>query len=332
MTEYHFTEREPYEAGFSKFFHQRIVPVLDEIEANRGQTNEEFRKNSRKLRKLGGRAILAGIAIDVLLSILFFPSIFFTMCGFGLFVFLTIAGRGKLKKIYADSVSDRIVPLLCEFLGDMKPTEPRIDLAKFGELIPFSGSGHLETENGIAGDRLGISYDLCEVFQVGADTTRRGRHRERDFHGIAMRISLVNPGPRLVFLQKLSSGLQDKIEKWTIGGALRGMEAVEGLDPELSRHFAIYSDDPDAARAYLDPSAAAGLLQIVEEQKSRYFASHAWIEAAFDGSWFYLKVPLTHDFLSIGDIRKSMMEVEEDLHRALFDLTLPRRLIDRLAG
>ncbi len=57
-----------------------------------------------------------------------------------------------------------------------------------------------------------------------------------------------------------------------------------------------------------------------------------YLAAAFDGERLFLVLEPQHDFMSLGSFDSSPDEFEENLHQALADLMIPRRIIDRLAA
>jgi len=76
----------------------------------------------------------------------------------------------------------------------------------------------------------------------------------------------------------------------------------------------------------LDTSFGQKILAIAEDLQGP--ESH--MSTAFEGKTFFMAIRLNHGFPSFNAMNKPLNEVDEKIHQAFRDLTIPRRIIDQL--
>ena len=318
MTEFSFTERAPLEAGFSEVFRSRIVPVLARHEA----TRRTRRRTALRWMAATGAGGLGGLGAAAGAG----------EAGLGLGAAL-VGGAGTWgvkswhESRWQAGLGAEVLPVLCDFLGDMRHGGPGVDLAPFERLGVVPSHHRAALEDSVGGTHRGIDWALSEARLTRRTHTRRGRTRSRTvFRGLLIRIATVNSAPRIYFGRDRGAALNWLSE--TFSGARAGLERVTLDDPEFEAVYEVYSDEPEAARSYLVDTVPAGLRRVALEEAG----GRDYVAAAFEGDGFYLALPRKRDFLRLGSLFTPLTGIEEDLHAALADLDLPRRVIDALTG
>ncbi len=316
MTEYTFTERTPDEAGFSAIFDAKIAPFLKGMEGERAEKYARSRLHFKML--IGAAVVIAALAIYLELYV-------------GIVVAFGIAalGTNALKHFSGRGINERLAgfigPILCDFIGDaehIRKADKRfvdIDHAIKLGIVPSYSSGTFE--DGIKGTWRGVEYRVLDAKLQKGDNG----HGEPStvFQGIVFDIATPVPMPRIVFLRERGklTGLTE-----TMSSARRNLQRLPIPDAEVEAVYAVYTDDIGAAQEKMTPEFGRTLLTISNEQQGE----QRYLGAAFDGNRLFLALELKHDFLSLGSFDSSLGNFENNIHQAIADLMVPRRIIDRL--
>lgn len=317
MGQYSFTERAPHEAGFSEVFGQRIVPILERAEKTRAEAKRTALRNMGVAGAVGAGGAGAGFATD------------YTTGGIIAGVVGALGAGGSYAVAaggWTSKLSQEIVPVLCDFLGGMRPASPTIPVGRLEEIGVVPSHDNARLEDAVEGSHRGIDWAMAEARLTRRSRDSKGRTKTTTvFRGLLFRIAVHNPAPRIYFARDRGSMLNWLSE--SLSGARSGLEKIEIDNPEFERIYEVYTDQPEAARAFIGPQIVEGLMMIAAAE-----AKGGYVACAFDHDSFFLALPRSGDFLSLGSLFRPTHTIEEDLHQALADLDLPRKLIDAVAG
>lgn len=316
MADYRFEERAPHEAGFAEVYRAQIVPILQRYEAERGTLKAKAMRAMGASGALGLGGVGAGYGFEE-------PTT--GVIGGALGAFGAIGSRAYYGSKWKAGLGEEVLPILCDFLGDMRYGEQRISLGSFTDLVP--GYSQSKLEDPVCGTHRGLDWALTEVTLTSRSRDSKGRTKTRTvFRGLLFKIAVIQPAPRIYFARDRGS-----MANWfseTLSSSRRGLEKITVPDTEFEETYEIYTDDVELALAYIGPELIAAIKDIAatEGRDGRYLA------CAFQGDWFYIALPRKGDFLGMGSLFRPTHTMDEDLHAALADLDLPRRVIDRLVG
>ncbi|MEM7422370.1 MAG: DUF3137 domain-containing protein [Pseudomonadota bacterium] len=318
MTSYSFTERAPFEAGFEQIFQRDIVPILKD--------HERRRKDLAKQATIGmgGAGVVgAGTTGGSALGGADF--------GIGLGLFVGVGGvlglRGFFSQKYTSALAEQVLPILCEFFGDVTYGQQKINPGAFSQLGVVGSYHNASLEDPCSGTYRDISYALTEARLTRKSRDSKGRTKTTTvFRGLLIEIGLFNPAPHIYFAKDRGS-----IGNWfseTLGSARDGLTKFNVPHEEYEKIYETYAADVGAAQAFVTPQIVNGLLEIGQIHSS----NPRYVSAAMKGTSFYVAIPLKRGFLQVGSLFKPLTDVEDDLHEALADLTLPKRVIDAFLG
>ncbi|UOA28145.1 DUF3137 domain-containing protein [Pseudosulfitobacter sp. DSM 107133] len=319
MDAFTFTERAEYERGFAAIYDHKIAPFLREQEVAR---QAAIRRSRIWIRLIAGCSVVLAVLafrLDPFLPI--FP--IFAGGSVALLVYLT---RGE--KVQAE-VTQFIRPVISDFFEDMTfsvtPPEgafPKERLAALG-IVPVADKSSIGPE--IAGNWRGISYRLTSVSFHNTHRDSDGKtKRTHLFGGIVLDIECLEEMPTVVFQPDLG-GVLNAVLGWATRKN-RPPYRFEFPDARVEEVFEVYTDDPEQARRLLHPEFGGKLLHFAQE----YQASKSYIAAAFRGRHFYLAIDLPYQFMSFDVAGQPLSECENQIHKAMRDLMIPRRIIDML--
>lgn len=317
MAEFNFTERTPLEHGFAEVFRREIVPVLERYEASRAG----YRRKALTGMGAAGAVGVGGVGLGLGLAS---PG--------GAFAAAVIGGIGAFgSRAYFESrwkggMGAAILPVLCNFLGGMRYGAQEIDIAPFERLGVVPSHHRSRLEDPVAGQHKGIGWALTEAVLKRRSRDTKGRRKTRTvFRGLLIRIAIHGPAPRIYFARDRGGALNWLSE--TFSGSRRGLDKIALDAPEFEATYETYTDDPERARGFIDQRLMSGLMEVAHSE-----AGKTYIACAMEGDWLYLAIPRRDDFLGLGSLFKPLTGFEEDLHEALDELDLPRRVIERLSG
>jgi hypothetical protein len=318
--DFSFTEQAPFEQGFAHVFRDRITPILRHHEGLR------IRMRTRALAGIGVCALLGagGGALSYMQGWEAATYIAPFLGVIGAFV-----SYGYYQSKWSSGLSSEVIPVLCDFLGQMTYGGHRLSPAEFEELgvVPYHTSSALDDT--VNGTHHGLGYTLTEAKLTTRTRTRTSKGRSRTqtvFKGLIIRIELAEEVPGIFFARD-RGGLVNRLSE-AFSPVRQGREKIVTDFPEFEEHYESYSDDPTAAHQFITARLTAGLLEIaqVETGHERYIA------AATRGRGFYLAIPRNDDFLGLGSLFRPLTVAEDDFHDCLADLALPRRVIETLGG
>lgn len=313
-----FTEREPYESGFGAVFADQIVPILQHHEAERKVFKRKALTGMGGAGVFGGGSVAGGIATQTDLA----------MFGGGMVGVIGVIGvRAYFGHKWKSALSHEIMPILCDFFGDITYGKQKIRVGEFRTLGVVPGYDNASLEDPVSGSYRGIDYALTEATLTKKSRDSKGRSKTTTvFRGLLIEIGLHNAAPRIYFAKERGS-----LGNWfseRFGGARSGMERIEIPHRQYESLYETYAENSTSAIAFVTPEIVEGLLEIGRMHGSR----PRYISAAMRNKSFYIAIPMSKGFLDVGSLFRSLTGVEDDLHQALADLTLPKRVIDAFMG
>lgn len=318
MDDFTFVEQESYEANFAQVYDREIVPYLRELEEKRIRAIKRSQKIIAVIAMVSLFLAWRAYLLDPVLPIM--PIAF---GGFASLYFYISRGdkiQGELTAF--------IRPILSDFLEDISFSEEssaaEVQLEKLEKLclVPKADSRTLGPR--ISGIWRGVNYQLVKASFVERYRDQENKQKTRTlFSGILIEIECWNPMPTIVFLPDFGK-IANQLYSW----ATRNVRPPHKLDlpDELERTFEVYTDDRDRAMEALDTSFGQKILKMSEE----FQGSESHMSTAFQGNAFFMAIRLHHSFLSFDVMNRPLSEVDEKIHQAFRDLTIPRRIIDQL--
>ncbi|KAA0968140.1 hypothetical protein FPY71_17575 [Aureimonas fodinaquatilis] len=195
------------------------------------------------------------------------------------------------------------------------PVETRI-----GDLFSNEGGARFTAWQS-QGVYRGISYRLRE----NTIWYKRRYHQRRTVtHTLQIEISVPQPFsgsieicPALGFMGKVDDVLRDLMQE---------NKRKIPLDPTFDAVFDTIASAGAPADKLLTPEFRRAMLALA----ARHPRLH--LEGKFEHGWFSLRLPVPHLVFSSASLRKPLPEMVEDADRLWWDLTVPHRLIEGLAG
>src|SRR6056297_1165777 len=325
-----FTERASIETGFSDVFQSDIAPKLNEAEAHR--------------QALLKKAMLhAGIPLAIAALIALYALVTASdMEGrlVGSIVPLAFGGViaaflwHRQARQWGNTISEAVMPGVCRFLGDLshdKTASRRfpLDSAQGLGLIGSFNRTNLE-------DRLEGTYRDTDFELVEAHLRRRSGGNDDNsktttvFKGLLIRIGVPERVPTDIFIARELGGFGNALGEMFAFGTGRSKPRVTFDHAEFEAAFAVYADDPDAARRIMPDPFLDSLLAIAHSEGGD--KGTRAMRAGFRESDFFLALERKDSFMEMGGLRQPVHDVEEDLHGLFEDLAIVRRIIDRLHG
>ena len=317
MTEYNFTESGDHERGFARVFQDQIVPILRRHE----ETRKEYRKKAIRgmgISGVGGVGVLGGgISADAL-EVGAFGGIAGGIGTFGVKAYY----EGKWRS----GLGSEVLPILCDFLGEMEYGQQKISVGAFERLGVVPNFDNSSVEDPVTGRHSDLDWAMTEATLKTKSRDSKGRTRTTTvFRGLLFQIEIHGPAPR-IFFGKDRGGMMNWFSE-TFSGSRRGMEKIDVGSPEFQAVYEVYTSNEAAAMAYINDRLTDGLMEVAKIEGGKKY-----ISCAMEGSHLYLALPRSGDFLGLGSLFSPLTQVDRDLHEALADLDLPRRVIDRLKG
>lgn len=314
--EFSFTEQGPHEQGFARIFHDQIVPILKRHE----KTRQDYRKKAMMGMGAGGTVGVGSAGAGIGLE-----------SGYG-FIGAVAGGIGAFgAKAYFESqwragLGGEILPILCDFLGEMQYGNQRINVSAFEQLGVVPNFDTSSLEDPVTGTHDGLNWSMTEAILKSKSRDSKGRTKTTTvFRGLLFEIEILAPAPRIFFGRDRGGALNWLSE--TFSSSRRGLEKIQIPDPKFEEVYETYTSNPTAAQAFIDGNLTRGLMEVAQSESGKQY-----ISCAMEGTSLYLALPRKGDFLGLGSLFKPLTTVENDLHEALTDLDLPRRVLDKLRG
>lgn len=327
-----FTERAPIEAGFADIFIKDLAPDLDTIEKDRAALLATARKHAAiplvVAGLLGLWALVAaddwqGRIVGLVVPVAFGGAIAF-------WLWSRQAGR------WGGRLSETVMPVICRFLGQLdhdKDARKRFPLDRVQGLGLIGNFTESHLEDRVEGRYRDTPFEMVEArlrrrTSAGGDDNRS--ETKTVFKGLLMRIGVPEPVSSDIFITRELGGLGNKLGEMFSFGTGRNMPRVEFDHPGFEAAFAVYAEDPDAARRIMPPDFLDTLLAIAEAEGGDKGARA--MRAGFQDDAFYIALERHADFLKLGSLTRPVRDIEAELHAVFDDLALIRRIIDRLHG
>ncbi|PJE25804.1 hypothetical protein SAMN06297129_2404 [Pseudooceanicola antarcticus] len=323
MTGHPFEERAPHEAGFSARFRSEILPIFR-------QSREEARRKASNARIAVRIMLVLGFG-GALWLFLFYPftnivprivAPAFVMIFTGVIAALTFQWT---RKAFNNRIKQAITPSFLRHLEiDHYQSRPEQDFRHLRKLRLLPAYDHSRAEDGFSGHWRDVPYELVEA---ELDERRSRGDDETEyvtvFKGLVIRIGCPTPMP-LTRFEPNEEGLLGRLQSgWLKAQGLRRVDYGPG---QGALPFAVFSTDPEEARAQLPPP----FLRMLETLAQGEGLAPRRLEAAFDGPNFYLCLPRTESFLEIDAFELSEEDFALSCREALADMALPRQIIDLL--
>ncbi len=319
MDEFAFTEREDYEKGFADIYERQLAPYLQELEVRRK------RAVKRSWRIIGLIAVVSIFLAWQAASLDPIVPVFPILIGGFASLYFYISRGDKLK----GELTEFIRPVLCDFLKDVSYAEEssaeEIRLEQLIRLCLIPKAKDHDLGPRLSGEWRGVSYQLVKsrFYNEYRDSDDKVRTNTL-FSGILIEVDCWNPMPTTVFLPDLGT-IGNQLHEWASRN-MRPAHKLEFSEEDIEDAFEIYSEDPVRSMQELGAPFARKLVSLSRE----YQGATTHVSAAFEGKKFFVAIRLSHDFLNFDVMSRPLNEVDEKIHQALADLTLPRRVIDQL--
>ncbi len=329
-----FAERSPMETGFAGVFDARIAPELDRLESDRTTLLATAKRHVAIV--LG-----VGLAIGLLLAWVVgsgggWVSLFFF---FGLPVFMSGAGAVMLWKWHsgrwAGSVAETVMPVICDFLGGLDYDREAVNgfpLERLEQLGVIKSFDRATLSDRIEGRYRDTPFELVEARLVRkSGSSKSSRNKSKTvFDGLLFRIGVPDPVPSPILIARDYGAVRNKLGELFSGGSGRGMPKVDLPHDRFEQHFDVHAADPEIARDLLTPAFLENLLAIGDSEGGDKGVKG--LEAGFEDDSFFLALSRKGNFLAMGSLTTSVLDIENELHGVFDDLALVYRIIDRLHG
>ncbi len=319
-----FIERIPLEQGFSDVHDAEVMPVLQELELER-QARE------RKTWIRSGLIVAGGIAFAILVTFLFGPR----LAGAAVLIAVVMAGTsiwsewstGEAR--FRDTLADALMPIVCGHLGAMKYSADgsAFSLDEMVELQIVPTHEKAWQSSLLEGTHQGTDF---QIVHAGL-TTRIDGGNTQVFEGLLFRITLNKPAPGRIGLMRDRGGLVNKLAETFAGEATRSWpRVIFDEDAAFENAFAVYADEPDAARDYLDGPFRAALLEVADLAGGDKGAES--LLAGFDGPHFYMALERKGGFIQMGSLTTDATNIRKCLHGVFDDLAMAQAVVERIGA
>ncbi|SLN33792.1 DUF3137 domain-containing protein [Roseisalinus antarcticus] len=323
-----FVEKGGIDAGFAPIFAERIAPEIDRLEAERKALLSRARRNSLislivGLALAGGVIALWGASGGALVG-----AIIVAVIG----VIGALVARSMQSAKWTGAVSETVMPPVCDFLGDVRHDRMAKDGFPVGTLRTLGMIGSYDSStlrDRIEGTYRGIDYTLVE-----ARLTRESRNNDNQkstttvFDGLLFRIALPAPAPTKILIARNHGMVGNALAGLFAGKSGRKMPKVDTGHPDFEAAFELHAEDPDVVPGFMPPRFLDNLVAIGEAEGGKKGAKG--MLAAFFGEDFFLALERKEPFLEVAKLGQPIHGIDEVLHDVFDDLTIVRRIIDRL--
>ncbi len=328
-----FTETAPHETGFAEVYAREILPIYRNSRAEA----ETLQKRAKKRAK-----IVAAVGLFITVSLLarppfgadlprwvlpLFPAFIFTV----LTLIIATSGTGA----FSQRLKEQVMPILARFLEikayHSTPPNGFVDIAALEEVKIFSAYDRLSIEDGLEGIWRDVPYRVAELnLRKRRSSSEEDRHKyDTVFRGLVMEITSPVALPDTVIMGKFGNILDDLRETFVLPDRYTpvAFEAQDGGEQD-GLPFAVYSVNPNAARAQFGPVFLEKLQAIAQDHAGKDLR----LAAAFGGTTFRLTLHRRAAFLEINALSDTEEAFAESCRTALADMARPARIIDLLIG
>ncbi|MGH1411922.1 MAG: DUF3137 domain-containing protein [Pelagimonas sp.] len=322
-----FIERHPIENGFAEVFYDRIEPELNMLESQRLAM---LANGKRKFLVWAGvgLALAAGAYANLPGHDLQWVSVGVAILG-GLGV--GAMARSAATKSWGSSISNVVMPPICDFLGDTRydrRAQNGFSLGRLKSLSLIKSYSKAYLEDRIDGSYDGVDYAMVEARLIDEDRDADGdRSDTQVFRGLLFRIKLPDPAPTTMLITRDYGKIGNKLAGMFSGKSGRGMPRVETGHGKFEDHFELHADDAEAALAYLPDAFLDNLMEIATTEAD---GGPKDLRASFHDDSLWLALGRSRPFLQMPSANKPVETLVDELHNVFEDLNLVRRIIAQL--
>ncbi|MEK7524361.1 MAG: DUF3137 domain-containing protein [Patescibacteria group bacterium] len=288
-----FTEKEPYEKGFSVIFDQYIKPKLQSLEEKRVELEKKYTQ-----RKIISIPVIAGITgvFGVLLALGILP-----IDRLPVFLYiLAITGvlwwmRGPVRE-YTRLAKENIIPEVLRFFGDFVYSvddgiEPQI--LQQSRIMPTYD--HYDHEDYLKGTYKNVFIEMNEANL----RVKRGKHTSTVFKGQLIHFVLNKKFTGQTIVTTDSGKLGN-----FLGSLFSGMKKVGLEDPKFEAMFEVRGTDQIEARYLLTTAFMERLINL-----SELYQNHK-IQCSFFDNTLFISIPSTLNLFEPGPIGVSVYDTD----------------------
>lgn len=344
-----FAERAPNETGFAAFYDERVRPVFRSLKTEEGRARRAGLRTASFVLLAGVLPVAGALWLGFgPMGGAWWPAIVTALVVLFIAGMVLAATSGNIE----DSARRQVLPLLVAFCtspaegGGLRlvanPADDFVDAGAFGSLRLFADALHpnsIAIKRGIEGQWHGVPFRMAHVVmeherRSHGDTTRRKTLFSGGLLEVPLEAILDRPLPLTVFCADRDrlgpfSGLADLVKSRSeIAGTT--VVPVGTGDPQIDRFYDVYSADPGALPARSIPAFGQALIGIATDifGEARYLAA-VMIDGKLLVALPATDLPHRHErgFLDLRIFNIDEERFTEELHAALEDLTLPRKII-----
>ncbi|ROT97755.1 DUF3137 domain-containing protein [Histidinibacterium lentulum] len=322
-----FVERSAIERGFAPIFDAQIAPRIDALEAER---REAVQTGNRKVKIATAVGLVAGIA----LSLIFGNWVLLLVFGLaGLIVGFVLRGLGAdrwLRKLH-EVVIPPVVSFVCHLEYTREPSTG-FPLGAMGDLGLFGSYNRKSLTHHLSGTWRDTSFEMVQAHlrrRSSGGSNSSGTTRTI-FMGLLFSIEVPGGAPTPILIARDYGKVGNQLAGFFSFGKRRGMPRVAFEHHRFEELFEVHAEDPEAARAFMPDAFLDTLISIGDTEGGKEGAKS--MTAGFEGERFFLALSRELGFMQVGHVDRSILDIEDALHALFDDLTLIRRIIDRLHG
>ncbi|ETA53454.2 hypothetical protein P279_03125 [Rhodobacteraceae bacterium PD-2] len=329
-----FIERAEIETGFAAVFASEVAPKLDTLE------EERLDRNRRGWRYFG-IGVAVGLVFGGFLALLIpDPVGRWIGSGFGLLFGLIggFAARAHQGSQWSGAVAEAVMPAVCDFLGSLKYDRDAYAGFPVGRVRELGMGGHFNrtsVEDLMEGIYRDTRFAMAEVTlrhksrKSGSSKSGSSSSTKEVFKGLMFRIALPQPTPTRILVARNYGTALNALAGFFSGSTGRGMPRVETGHEAFEKDFELHAAEPDRVPDYLPPAFLNNLVAIGAHESEK---GAKGMRAAFDGEDFFLVLERRRPFMEMAKLSRPVHDVTETLHDVFDDLSVVRRIIDRLRG
>ncbi len=325
-----FTESSPIETGFTPIFQQRVRPKLVSLEADR-----VARLRRARLYVSVALAVAIALVIGVLVIFEFSEGSVIAAIFLGAIGVIGALVSWKLQAgAWSGSVAEVVMPAVCDHVGQISYDQhagkgfPTGEMRSLGMLQRYNDASYSDRLEGIY---RGTPFEMAEARLKRETRDSDGDRKTKTvFSGLLFRIGVPISAPTQILIARDYGRLGNKLGSLFSFSGGRDLPRVEFDHDRFEAAFEVHAGSPNEARRFMPPAFLESLLAIGESEGGR--KGLKGMTAGFEGDWFYLALERSRDFLKMGSLTTPVAAMEDDLHAIFDDISLIRRIIDRLHG
>lgn len=233
------------------------------------------------------------------------------------------AYAGRKDRNWDQVVAQRIIAKITGPIGQMTylpDASKRFKIKEVDGAPMFPAFVASEARHYLEGTHRGVGFRIASVKLKKT----RGKHIDIIWTGLVAKIDVPEPSPGTIWIGR------DYHRKFkALTGLFKAQPTrLEPVPGDYPVALEVRAAQPDAVAAYLPPGFFEVLRDIIAEDAGGAPA----FGMVFDGGTVWLTLEGDHDFLGALKISEPVRYLNDRLPRLVRDVTLPHRIIDRLAG